>query len=98
MLEPIPWKNKIGRNDYHSRFNDKISSLLWGFRALVLICLCLSVPVTSVREASELQNSREDVFSSIAKLEEVVENEMQVLDLLTTFTDYVIEKANFIKG
>jgi hypothetical protein len=44
-----------------------------------------------------LRNSREDVFSSTSKLEELVHMELQVLDLLTTFTEYTIEKAALIK-
>jgi len=58
---------------------------------------CMTCCVECVREAS-LQNAREDVFSSTSKLEDLVQNELQVLDLLTTFTEYTIEKANLIKS
>ncbi|XP_021954740.2 prolyl 4-hydroxylase subunit alpha-1 isoform X2 [Folsomia candida] len=69
--------------------------------SIVLIALFQSHFVTivsGVRESNELRNAREDVFSSTSKLEELVHNEFQVLDLLTTFTEYTIEKATMIKG
>jgi hypothetical protein len=71
--------------------------------SLVGICFVLSIfqynqGVVGVREASSLQNAREDVFSSTSKLEDLVQNEMQVLDLLATYTEYTIEKANLIKS
>jgi len=47
---------------------------------------------------SIVQNQREDVFSSTSKLEELVQSELQIVDLLETFADYTLEKAQVIKS
>lgn len=66
------------------------------FVFLAVIC-CLTTVSGLGDINNELRNSREDVFSSTSKLEQLVHNELQVLDLLSTFTDYTIEKASLIK-
>lgn len=45
-----------------------------------------------------VQTQREDIFSSTSKLEELVDNELQVVDLLDTFADFVSERADIIRS
>ena len=54
--------------------------------------------VLSIRESRSAASQREDLFSSTSKLEDLVENEEQIIDVLDTFADYTMEKANLIKA
>jgi len=49
-------------------------------------------------EKSVTHSQREDLFSSTSKLEELVENELQIVDLLDTFAEYALERAQTIKS
>ena len=74
------------------------SSLLPGLFILILF-LGLAVDCgQSIRESRSAASQREDLFSSTSKLEDLVENEEQVIDVLDTFADYTMEKANLIKA
>lgn len=46
----------------------------------------------------DLQGKREDLFSSTSKLEDLVEHELQIVELLDTFVDYTMSRANIIKS
>jgi prolyl 4-hydroxylase len=47
---------------------------------------------------SVIHTQKEDLFSSTSKLEELVDNELQIVDLLDTFASYTLEKAQLIKS
>jgi hypothetical protein len=72
----------------------------WSYLAVFLLFLSLSgfegqgLP----EEKSVTHNQREDLFSSTSKLEELVESELQIVDLLDTFADYALERAQTIKS
>jgi len=54
--------------------------------------------VNGFEEKSVMPNQREDLFSSTSKLADMVENELQIVDLLDTFADYITERAQTIKS
>ena len=69
------------------------------FFLIFLTSLTSNCPVIahSFDEKSVMPNQREDLFSSTSKLADMVENELQVVDLLDTFAEYIAERAQTIK-
>lgn len=70
---------------------------------MVLLISCLlferAAATTGTGETkSDLQGKREDLFSSTSKLEDLVEHEIQIVELLDTFVEYTISRANIIKS
>ncbi|ODN01135.1 Prolyl 4-hydroxylase subunit alpha-1, partial [Orchesella cincta] len=66
---------------------------------LLISLILLQVTAATVGEAkSDLQGKREDLFSSTSKLEDLVEHELQIVELLETFVDYTVNRANIVKS
>ena len=86
-----------------SRVNcfSKQYSLPVQFSVLVSIAVLMGVSGLQAHgiheDKSVIHNQREDLFSSTSKLEELVESELQIVDLLETFADYALERAQTIK-